>query len=563
MDLRESIAEVLAGASGVLKQDVSDMLEVPSDTAMGDFALPCFKLSKIMRKAPQQIAQDLRDRIDKPGFVSRIENVGGYLNFYIDRAFMARLAIENVLEKGGRYGSSDEGRGRTICIDYSSVNIAKPLHIGHLSTTVIGHSLYNIFNFLGYACVGINHLGDWGTQFGKLIVAYKKWGDRAGVEQGGVEELNKLYVRFHEEVEKHPALDDDARAWFKKIEDGDPEAMELFNWFKEITLKDVAKIYELLEIKFDSYAGESFYNDKMQPVIDELDQKGLLVEDQGARVVLLEDMPPCLILKSDGATLYATRDIAAAFYRKKTYDFDKCLYVTAYEQDLHFRQWFKVIERMGYDWAADLVHVNYGRVSMEEGSMSTRMGRIIRLDEVLNRTLEKARDIVEEKSPQLLNKEEIARMVGVGAAVFTALKNNRIKDIVFSWDNALNFDGETAPYVQYTHARCSSVLERAGLPEGVLPDYAALKNEEARAVVSLLASFPETVENAAKRYEPFLITRHIINLAKAYNKYYFDHRILTDEDASLVKARLNLTEAARQVIRIGLSLLGIKAPEKM
>lgn len=381
---------------------------------------------------------------------------------------MVSAAVREILEKGEDYGRSNVGAGKTVCIDYSSINIAKPFHIGHLSTTVIGSSLYKIFNFLGYRSVGINHLGDYGTQFGKLIVAYKRWGDRETVERENIREMLRLYVHFHEEAEKDPALDEEARHWFKRIEDKDPEALELFEWFKELTLKEVAKVYELLGVTFDSYAGESFYNDKMQPVLDELESKGLLTVSEGAKVVDLEayGMPPCLLVKADGATLYATRDIAAAFYRKKTYDFDQCLYVVAYQQNLHFKQFFKVIELMGYEWAKDLKHVAFGMVSMEGGSMSTRKGKVIFLEEVLSRCIEKALAIITEKNPSLKDKESIAKDVGVGAVIFSTLSANRIKDITFSYDRVLNFEGETGPYVQYTYARCNSVMGKADFEIG-------------------------------------------------------------------------------------------------
>ncbi len=379
------------GDPGMTDVQIASALEVPPDTAMGDFAFPCFKLSKALRKPPAMISDALAGAI-QADFLSKVDSVKGYLNFFIDRATFAEKILRAAAEQGEQYGSDNSGAEKTVCIDYSSINIAKPFHIGHLSTTVIGSSLYKIFNFLGYRSVGINHLGDYGTQFGKLIVAYKRWGDRETVERENIREMLRLYVHFHEEAEKDPALDEEARHWFKRIEDKDPEALELFEWFKELTLKEVAKVYELLGVTFDSYAGESFYNDKMQPVLDELESKGLLTVSEGAKVVDLEayGMPPCLLVKADGATLYATRDIAAAFYRKKTYDFDQCLYVVAYQQNLHFKQFFKVIELMGYEWAKDLEHVAFGMVSMEGRRMSTRKGKVIFLEEVLSRCIEKA-----------------------------------------------------------------------------------------------------------------------------------------------------------------------------
>ena len=431
---------------------------------MGDYAFPCFRLAKTLRKAPALIAQEIAAAYPVDEIVTEASAVGGYVNFRIDRAFWAKQTLTRILTEREKYGSSDEGRGKTVCIDYSSVNIAKPFHIGHLSTTVLGSALYKLHKFLGYTPVGINHLGDYGTQFGKLISAYKRWGSRAVIEQGGLRALNALYVRFHEEAEKDPSLNDEARAFFKKIEEKDPESVALFEWFKELTLKDVGRIYDMLDVHFDSWAGESFYNDKMEPVVDELREKGLLVESEGAQIVDLSayDMPPCIILRSDGASLYATRDIAAAVYRKNTYDFYKCLYVVAYQQNLHFRQFFKVLELMGKEWAKDLVHVAYGMVSLEDGSMSTRKGRVVYLEDVIHKCIEKASAVIAEKNPDLENREEVAKTVGVGAVIFGALYNNKIKDITFSYDKVLNFEGETSCYVQYTCARAHSVLEKAG-----------------------------------------------------------------------------------------------------
>ena len=395
MDFKSMIAGEIASALDIAfgnaplaAQEIAGLLELPPDSAMGDYAFPCFKLAKALRKAPPMIAGELVKVIDAR-FLSRVEAVGGYLNFFIDKALYASAILEEVLSLGERYGSGTEGEGKTVCIDYSSINIAKRFHIGHLSTTVLGNALNKIYSFLGYRCVGINHLGDWGTQFGKMIAAYKHWGSREMVEQGGVQALSDLYVRFHAEAEKDPSLDDEGRAWFKKIEQGDEEAVAIWKWFKELTLKDADRVYDLLGVKFDSYAGESFYMDKMEPVIEELREKGLLKESDGAQIVDLEEykMPPMLVLKSDGSTIYATRDLAAIFYRKKTYDFDKCLYVVAYQQDLHFRQLFKVVELMGYDWAKDLEHVSFGMVSYEGQALSTRHGHVIYLDELLKRSV--------------------------------------------------------------------------------------------------------------------------------------------------------------------------------
>lgn len=558
--LREAFpqAEGLPGAAAI-----DDCLETPPDPAMGDFAFPCFRLAKTLRQGPPAIANRLADTLGAPDMTG-VEVAGGYLNFHLHREAFARSVLSAI---DSQYGASGEGAGRVICIDYSSINIAKRFHIGHLSTTMIGHSLKRIFDTLGYTSIGINHLGDWGTQFGKMISAYKRWGDKAAVEAGGVEAMTALYVRFHEEAAKNPALEDEGREWFKKIEDGDPEAIEIFEWFKKVTLLDASRVYDKLGVSFDYYTGESFYNDKMERVVRELREKNLLAESDGAQVVDLEaeGMPPCLILKKDGATLYATRDIAAVLYRKDTFDFYRCLYVVAYQQDLHFRQWFKVVEKMGYEWAGDeLVHVSFGMVSYEGQSLSTRKGHVIYLDEVLDRAVERAMAIIEEKSPDLPNKEEVARQVGIGAVIYADLSNNRIKDIDFWWDRALNFDGETGPYVQYTHARCCSLLRKAEAA-GVYPraeNPAALTDDEAREVLRLLYDFPAVIQEAALRYEPSMITRHITRLAQGYNKYYYEHRIL-DTEAAASATRVRLTEAVRDVLRKGLWLIGIEAPERM
>lgn len=565
MDYKQELSELIATAAGLCAEEVWALIEAPADEALGDFAFPCFRLAKTLRKPPAAIAADIAGSIKLPEFIAKTNVVGAYINFFLDRQSFIKDTLQDVSEKGASYGSADIGRGRTVCVDYSAINIAKPFHMGHLSSTVIGNSLCKIYGFLGYKTVGINHLGDWGTQFGKLIVAYKKWGNRQEIEQDSVNAMLKLYVKFHDEAESDESLNDEGRAWFKKIEDGDSEALEIFNWFKELTLKEAGVIYDMLGVSFDSYAGESFYNDKMQPVIDELKAKDLLEFSDGAYVVRLDsfDLPPCIILKSDGATLYATRDLAAAFYRKRTYDFEKCLYVVAYQQNLHFKQLFKVIELMGHEWAADMEHVAFGMVSLEDGTLSTRKGKVIFLKDVLDKAVEKTLSIIQEKSPELENKEDVAKVVGVGAVVFDTLTAARIKDIVFSFDRVLNFDGETGPYVQYTHARCASLLRRAEFDyKSEQKDFSALGNGEAFAAAKLLHSFPETVKRACEKNEPYLVTRHIVELAKAMNKYYYEHRIIT-EDKGESAARLMLAQCVKTVIKTGLGLIGVGAPERM
>ena len=560
MDFKRHIASRIK-AEGLSENDVYAMIELPPNTEMGDFALPCFRLAKTMRKAPALIAQQIAADYRTDEIVGEVSAVNGYVNFKIDRALWAKQTLEAVLSAREKYGSGEDGKGKTVCIDYSSVNIAKPFHIGHLSTTVLGSALYKLHKFLGYTPVGINHLGDYGTQFGKLISAYKRWGSREEIEKGGLRALNALYVRFHEEAEKDPSLDDEARAFFKKIEDKDEESVALFEWFKELTLKDVGRIYELLDVHFDSWAGESFYNDKMEPVVAELREKGLLKESDGAQIVDLEEygMPPCIILRSDGASLYATRDIAAAIYRKNTYDFYKCLYVVAYQQNLHFKQFFKVLELMGKEWAKDLVHVAYGMVSLEDGSMSTRKGRVVYLEDVISRCIEKARGIIAEKNPSLENKDEIAKTVGVGAVIFGALYNNKIKDITFSYDKVLNFEGETSCYVQYTCARANSVLEKGG---AVRSCTAAAVCPQEFEIVKQLAEFPAMLRDALDKYEPCFIARYAVDLAQKFNKFYFDCSILNADEETRA-FRLSLTEATLIVLKNALGLLGIGVPEKM
>lgn len=562
MDYKQYIAQKI-NVEGVAQEEIASLLAVPPDSAMGDFALPCFRFAKVLKKSPVIIAQELAKTIAPDEVVAEVSAVNGYLNFKVNKAGLAADVLARIAREGAKYGASDEGSGKTVCIDYSSVNIAKPFHIGHLSTTVLGGALYRIFNFLGYRAVGINHLGDYGTQFGKLISAYKRWGNREEVERGGIHAVNALYVRFNEEADE--AMEAEAREYFRLIESGDKEANDLFEWFKSLTLAYVQKIYDRLHIRFDSYAGERFYTDKMAPVVAELKEKGLLKESNGAQIVDLEayGMPPCLILRSDGASLYATRDLAAAIYRKKTYDFYKCLYVVAYQQNLHFKQVFKVLELMGYDWAKDLVHVAYGMVSLEDGAMSTRKGKVVWLEDVISRCVEKARVILEEKNPALENKDAVAETVGVGAVVFGALYNSKIKDITFSYDKALNFDGETSVYVQYTCARAASVLSKAAA-DGIAFDEAAsgTPNAQEAELLKTLGDFPATVREAAEKYEPSFIARWCVDTAKLFNKFYFDCKILQAEED--VRAfRLALTKATLTALTNGLGLLGIGVPEKM
>lgn len=565
MDFKYEAAKLVAKAADMEIDEVLGMIEVPANKEMGDYAFPCFKLAKKFRKAPNLIAADICGKLEGSDSFTKIECVAAYINFFTDKSSYAKTVIESVNNAGAKYGESSEGEGKTIVIDYSSPNIAKPFHVGHLRSTVIGSALYNIFEKLGYKCVGINHLGDWGTQFGKLIEAYKLWGSKEAVEEKGISELTRIYVKFHEEAEKDDSLNDRARAWFVKMQDGDEEAISLWKWFYDISIKEFERVYEKLGVKFDYYTGESFYNDKMDAVVEELKDKNLLVESNGAMIVDLEDakMPPCLILRTDGGTLYATRDITAALYRKKTYDFDKCIYVTAIDQNLHFAQWFKVIEKMGYDWSKDLVHVPFGLVSLEDGKLSTRKGKVVLMEDLLNEAVKKTTGIIDEKNPDLPNKEEVAKQVGIGAVIFDDLYNGRIKDIVFSWDRMLNFDGETGPYVQYTHARACSVLKKAGYDKKAENiDYSVLTDDAAADVCKTIALFNDKIKEAANRYEPSVIARYLVDVAQSFNKFYHDNIILAD-DENVKNARLALVDTVRTVIKSGLAILGIDAPEQM
>ena len=563
MDLKTALAETIAAAAGLPAGEVLEMIETPPDPKMGDAALPCFKLAKELRKAPPVIAQELAEKIEAPDFVARAEVTGGYLNFFYDRKFYAESVLQMLGKAREDWGRSEIGAGRTVVIDYSSVNIAKPFHIGHLSSTAIGSALYKIYQHLGYNVVGVNHLGDWGTQFGKLIAAYKMWGNDDEINRDSVSAMLKLYVRFHEEAEQDESLNEQGRAWFKKIEDGDEEALRIFGWFKELTLREAKRVYELLDVQFDSFVGESFYNDKIPAVLDELREKNLLEQSEGAFVVRLDEegLPPAIILKSDGTTLYATRDLAAAEYRKKTYDFYKNLYVVAYQQNLHFKQLFAVLKKMGHAWADGCEHVAFGMVSLEDGTMSTRKGKIVLLEDVLKKAVEKTLAVIEEKNPGLADKKKAASDIGIGAVIFSTLSQSRIKDITFSFDRVLNYDGETGPYVQYTHTRCASVLARHE-DTGAQADLTVLENDDAFAVLKLLASFPQTLVAASEKNEPFYVTRYLLDLAQAFNKYYYEYRII-DDNAAQTKARVALTQAVKDTLKTGLRLLGIKAPNKM
>jgi len=564
-NIKKEIAELLAAhIEGLTAEEIFDLIEIPTDSSMGDYAFPCFRLAKLLRKAPPVIAAELAGKIEGGSLFAKVQPVNAYLNMFIDRSFLAGMTLDAVCAEKKDYGRGTLGAGRTVIVEYSSPNIAKPFHIGHIRTTVIGNSLYKIYDFLGYNVVRINHLGDYGTQFGKMIVAYRRWGKKEDVEREPIKSLLSYYVRFHEEAEKDPGLEDEARKAFYELEHGGAAETELWQWFRSESLKEFKRVYDMMGIDFDSYNGESFYTDKMPAVIDELKEKGLLVKSEGAEIVDLEPygLTPAVIRKSDGTSLYITRDIAALLYRKRTYDFYKCLYVVASQQDLHFKQLFKVVELMGYDWAKDsCVHVPFGMVSTEEGTLSTREGRVVFLEDVLNQAIDKTREIIIEKGVNTDDADETAKVVGVGAVLFNELSNGRIKDYTFKWDDVLNFDGETGPYVQYTHARAASVLRKAG-DIGGEADLSAVSGDAAYELIKLLYRFPEAVEDAAEKNEPSVVTRHIVDVAQAFNKFYHDEHILSGSAAEM-NAKLKLTLAAKQVIANGLGLLGIKAPEKM
>ena len=560
----EAVKTIKSHIEELDEEEIRTLVEVPPSYDMGDYAFPVFSLAKVFRKAPPKIAEELVEKFGESEYFQTIEAKGAYINFFVDKEKLTQVTLEEIKDKKNRYGSSSIGEGKKVIVEFSSPNIAKPFHIGHIRTTVIGNSLYKIFTFLGFDTVAINHLGDYGTQFGMLISAYKKWGDRETIEKDPISELLKLYVRFNKEAEENEDLQDEARYWFKELENKNPEAVELWKWIREISLKEFNKVYDLLNIKFDSFAGESFYSDKMAAVIDELNEKNLLEESEGAYLVDLEeyDMPPALIMKKDGSTLYTTRDIAAAFYRKETYDFYKNIYVVASQQNLHFKAWMKVIELMGHEWAQDCIHIPFGMVSLEDGTLSTRKGRVVFLEDVLNKAVENTRQIIEDRNPDLEDKEEVAKQVGIGAVIFQELFNQRIKDYVFSWDRTLSFEGETGPYVQYTHARINSLLKRGEFNIDDKVDYSLLKNEEEVNITRLLYEFPRIIMDSMEKYEPFFITRHIVDIAQAFNKFYNSTTINTD-DIELKKARLMIAYATKTVIKTGLDLLGIEAPERM
>jgi arginyl-tRNA synthetase len=560
----EEIIGILSKQVDLHDQEIKDLLEIPPDQKLGDYAFPCFVLSKKLKKAPNQIAGDLAAKLKTTKLLQKVDAVGPYINFTVNKAKLTEDVLTQVLDQGEAYGSDKMGKGKTIVIDFSSPNIAKPFGIGHLRTTVIGNALYHIFKKLGFKVVRVNHLGDWGTQFGKVILAYKMWGDEKEFKEDPIATLYDLYVRFHREAENNPDLDEEARGWFKKLEDGDKEATRLWKKFREASLQEFKRVYGMLNIEFDTYPGESFYNEFMEPTIQEIKDKDLADISQDALIVDLEkyDLPPCLLKKKDEATLYATRDIAAAIYRYETYRFHKNLYVVGTSQRLHFQQVFKVLELMGYDWAKDCVHVDFGWIKFKQEMMSTRKGNIVLLEDVLNQSIQLARKVIEEKNPDLEGKDEVANQVGIGAVIFSDLSTRRIKDIDFDWDQAISFDGETAPYVQYTHARLCSLMRRYSKPIRNDIDYTIFTTPEEIALVKLLGDFPQKIKAAAESYEPAFVCMFLIEICSSFNRFYQKHRIITDDSKS-TSARMLLVKAIQLTIKSGLSLLGIRAPERM
>lgn len=567
LDFKEKISEEISKITKIDKNELYEYIEMPSDNRMGDYAFPCFRLAKTMKKSPQIIANELKDGISLGNEFEKVEVINGYINFFVNNKKLVENVLEEVEEKRENYGSSEIGEGKNIVIDYSSPNIAKPFHIGHLRTTILGNSLYKMYKFLNYNCVGINHLGDWGTQFAKLIEGYKRWGTEYDIESNPIEELTKIYIRINDLCKEDESVLEQCRDNFKKLEDGDEYCVKIWQKFRELSLKEFQRIYDLLDIQFDSWNGEAFYTDKMQEVKDILEKNNKLVESEGARVVDLskEDMPPCIIEKSNGSTTYATRDLAAILYRARTYNFDKALYVTSYEQILHFKQVFETAKYLDLDekYTNGLVHVPYGMVMLKTGKMSTRDGNVVKIEDLLKEAIAKVKIIIENKNPELENKEDIATKVGIGAVIFNDLYNSRIKDEIFDWDIMLNFNGETGPYMQYIYVRTKSVLEKAGyIPKLKDVNLDKLLDEDSVKVIKLLYQFNDKIMQAIEKYEPYIVARYLIEVAKTYSSFYNNNKIICD-DKEVQDARIYLTYATGIVLKTGAALLGIKMPDKM
>ncbi len=570
INFKTEISKKISKVIDIDDKEINSYLEIPKDETMGEYALPCFRLAKELRKSPQNIAEEIKEKleIDNDSFIEKIENVGGYLNFYIKQDILVKNILEKVDTQKEKYGSSTIGNGKNIVIDYSSPNIAKPFHVGHLRTTVIGAALYNIYKYLGYNVIGINHLGDWGTQFGKIIEGYKRWKDEYDIESDPINELTKIYVRINAACKEDETILEECRNTFKKLENGDEYCQQIWEKFRDLSLKEFQKVYDLLGSKFDSWNGEAFYKDKCKEVIDKLEEKGVLKESDGARIVDLQEKginTPCIIEKTNGSTTYATRDIAAILYRARTYNFDKAIYVTSYEQTLHFKQIFEVAKLLGLDekYTNNLIHVPFGMVHLKSGKISTRDGNIIKLEDLLNESIQRAKVIIEEKNPNLENKEDVAKKVGVGAVIFNDLSNSRIKDEIFDWDIILNFQGETGPYVQYTYVRTNSILSSIDK----IPTYNEIKVEKlldkhSIKVLKTINQFNDVLINATEKNEPSFVARYLIELAQNFSSFYNENKIIV-EDNDTKNARVYLTKIVGQVLKQGAELLGIEMPERM
>ena len=567
LDFKEAISEEIAKATNLNKEVLKSYIEIPKDSSMGDYAFPCFKLAKELRKAPPIIASEIKEKLEiDETLINKVEIVGGYINFYVNNTALINDVLDQYNTKKEQYGNTNIGEGKNVVIDYSSPNIAKPFHIGHLRSTVIGGALYNIYKFMGYNVIGINHLGDYGTQFGKLIEGYKRWGKEYNVEQNPIDELTKIYIRINNLCKEDESVLEECRNNFKRLEDGDEYCTEIWKKFRSLSLKEFQRVYDLLGSKFDSWNGEAFYSDKMQEVVEKLEKTGKLVESEGARIIELgENMAPCIIGKTNGSTTYATRDLAAILYRARTYDFDKALYVTSYEQILHFKQVFEVAKLLGLDekYINGLEHVPFGMVRLKEGKMSTREGNIIKLEDLLNEAISRALKVIEEKNPELENKDEVAKKVGLGAVIFNDLSNSRIKDEVFDWDTMLNFQGETGPYIQYIYVRTKSVLEKAGYMPEYRKEYGEILSDTASAtVIKTIANFSNTLEQVIEKNEPSILSRYLIDLSQSFSSFYNANKII-GEDKEKQDARLYLTYVVGNILKTGSSLLGIQMPDRM
>ncbi len=568
INFKKVIAYKISKVIDIDEKEIEGYIEVPSNKEMGDYSFPCFRLAKVLKKSPQIIAVELKEKlIFENEEITKVEVVNGYLNFFINNLQLVKEVLKEIDEKKDKYGSSDMGKGKNVVVDYSSPNIAKPFHIGHLRSTVIGNSLYKTYKFLGYNCIGINHLGDYGTQFGKLIEGYKRWGSEYNIEENPIDELTKIYVRINNLCKEDESVLEECRSNFKKLEEKDEYCVKLWNKFRELSLKEFQRIYDLLDVHFDSLNGEAFYSDKMDEVIDILEKTGRLVESEGARVIELEEkqIPPCIIQKSNGSTTYATRDLAAILYRARNYDFDKALYLTSYEQILHFNQVFEVAKLLGLDekYTNNLIHVPFGMIQLKSGKMSTREGNVVKLEDLLKESISRVKEIIEKKNPELEDKEKIAETIGIGAVIFNDLYNSRMKDEIFDWDEMLNFNGETGPYLQYIYVRTNSILKKAGyIPELKDVDAQELNDEGAINIIKILYSFEDVIKQAAEKNEPYIIARYLINLAQAFSSYYNDHKIIVD-DKKVQNSRLYITYGVNLVLKTGAMLLGMKMPERM